>query len=169
MTKKITLTLLAVLCIGSFSLLAQTKGQSLPNIEIKDLNGKAVNIGDFSKNGKATVLSFWATWCNPCIKELNNIADLYEDWVEDYNVELVAISIDDARNAAKVKPYINGQGWDYEVLLDPNSDLKRVLNFQTVPFTILVSPEGKIVYRHTGYTEGHENILEDEIEKVASK
>lgn len=146
---------------------AQSKGQKLPSIEIKDLSGSNVDISKYSDNEKLTVISFWATWCTPCKKELNNISEIYEEWVTEYDVELIAISIDDSRSTSKVKAYINGQGWDFEVLLDSNSDLKRALNFQTVPFTLLLDQEGKIVYRHTGYVEGDEYILEDEIAKLA--
>lgn len=145
---------------------AQSKGQKLPSIEIKDLSGSAVDISKYSDNNKLTIISFWATWCTPCKKELNNISEIYEEWVDEYGVELVAISIDDSRSTSKVKTYINGQGWDFDVLLDSNSDLKRALNFQTVPFTLLLDQEGKIVYRHTGYVEGDEYILEDEIAKL---
>ena len=113
-----------------------TGHKTLPNVNVKDLSNKTVNIADYGKNGKITVVSFWATWCSPCKKELNNIAEFYEEWQEDYNMELVAVSIDDSRNTSKVKTYINGQQWEYEVLLDPNSSLKRALNFQTVPYTI---------------------------------
>lgn len=145
---------------------AQSKGQKLPSIEIKDLSGEKVDISEYSNGGQITVVSFWATWCTPCKKELNNISEIYEEWVEDYDMKLVAISIDDSRSLAKVKSYINGQGWDFDVLIDANSDLKRALNFQTVPFTLLLDKEGKIVYRHTGYVEGDEYILEEEIQKL---
>lgn len=165
--KKIILSTLVFIFAISLTATAQTKGQQLPAIEIKDLAGNNVDISNYSKNGKITIISFWATWCVPCKKELNNMADLYDEWVEDYGVELVAISIDDSRNTAKVKTYVDGQGWDFEVLLDANSDLKRALNFQTVPFTMLINTKGEIVYRHTGYVEGDEYILEEEIAKHA--
>lgn len=139
--------------------------KELPSLSIQDIYGKKVNVADYGSNGKMTVISFWATWCSPCKKELNNVSYLYEDWQEDYNMELVAISIDDARNASKVKAYVNGQGWDYEVLLDFNEDLKRLLSFQTVPFTVLVDEKGKIVYSHSGYVEGDEYVLEGMLQK----
>lgn len=139
--------------------------KELPSLSIQDIYGKKVNVADYGSNGKMTVISFWATWCSPCKKELNNVSYLYEDWKEDYNMELVAISIDDARNASKVKAYVNGQGWDYEVLLDFNEDLKRLLSFQTVPFTVLVDENGKIVYSHSGYVEGDEYVLEGMLKK----
>lgn len=165
--KKIILSTFVFLFAFALVSNAQTKGQKLPGIEIKDLSGNSVDISKYSENKKITVISFWATWCVPCKKELNNIAELYEEWTEEYDVELVAISIDDSRNMAKVKTYINGQGWEFEVLLDANSDLKRALNFQTVPYTLLVDQDGNIVYRHTGYVEGDEYILEEEIAKIA--
>lgn len=165
--KKIILSTLILLFAFAMVTQAQTKGQKLPSIEIKDLSGNSVDISKYSENGKLTIISFWATWCVPCKKELNNVAEIYDEWVADYDVELVAISIDDSRNMSKVKTYINGQAWEFEVLLDANSDLKRALNFQTVPFTLLIDQDGNIVYRHTGYVEGDEYILEEELEKFS--
>lgn len=165
--KKTIFALFVFLFLMTSTNFAQSKGQKLPSIEIKDLSGSSIDISKYSDNEKITVISFWATWCTPCKKELNNIAEIYDEWVDEYEVEVVAISIDDSRSTSKVKSYINGQGWDFEVLLDSNSDLKRALNFQTVPFTLLLDQEGVIVYRHTGYVEGDEYILEDEIAKLA--
>jgi len=140
--------------------------KELPNITLNNLEGKKINVADYGTNGKITVISFWATWCSPCKKELNNISYLYEDWQDDYDMELVAISIDDVRNVSKVKTYVNGQTWDYEVLLDTNEDLKRAMNFQTVPYTVLVNSKGEIVYTHAGYVEGDEYILEEKIKAL---
>ncbi len=140
--------------------------KELPSLVLNDIYGKKVDVADFGKNDKVTVLSFWATWCSPCKKELNNISYLYEDWQDDYNMELVAISIDDVRNISKVKTYVNGQAWDYEVLLDTNEDLKRMMNFQTVPYTVLIDQNGNIVYTHAGYVEGDEYILEEKIKAL---
>ncbi|MCB9256549.1 MAG: TlpA family protein disulfide reductase [Chitinophagales bacterium] len=140
--------------------------KELPSLVLSDLQGKKVNVADYGKNGKITVISFWATWCSPCKKELNNISYMYEDWQDDYDMELVAISIDDMRNTSKVKTYVDGQAWDYDVLLDTNEDLKRMMNFQTVPFTVLVNQKGIIVYTHAGYVEGDEYILEEKIKAL---
>ena len=125
-----SLAFFALLTIG-ISAMAQ---ESLPDLELYDIRGNKVNVTEFGQNGKITVFNFWATWCTPCKKELNNIADLYEDWVADYNVEIVAVSIDDAKTRANVVSYADGQGWEYTVLLDQNKDLQRLLNGQTVPF-----------------------------------
>lgn len=140
--------------------------KTLPAITLANVNGKQVNVADYGKSGKITVLSFWATWCVPCKKELTNIADIYADWQKKYNMQIVAVSIDDSRSSTKVKPTVEGQRWEYEVLLDVNQDLKRQMNIQSVPFTVLVDATGKIVYTHSGYVDGDEFILEEEIQKL---
>lgn len=157
-------TLMLGMLVSFGSLIAQ---DNLPSVQLSDVNGQKVDLADYGKNGKITVINFWATWCTPCKKELNNIADLYEDWQDDYNMEIVAISIDDARNRAKVKSYVNGQGWDYDVLLDVNGVLKQKLNFQSIPFTVVVDQEGNIIKKHSGYVDGDEYILEEEIAELA--
>jgi cytochrome c biogenesis protein CcmG, thiol:disulfide interchange protein DsbE len=142
---------------------------TLPNITLNDVNGKQVNVADLGKTGKITVIDFWATWCVPCKKELNNINDVYDEWKKKYNVAVVAVSIDDSRSITKVKPYADGQRWTYDILLDVNQDLKRQLNIQSVPFTIIIDQNGKIVYTHSGYTEGDETILEETIASLVKK
>lgn len=127
-----------------------------------------VNIQDLATTGEPLIVSFWATWCTPCKKELSNYAELYADWQKDFKVKVVAISIDDARNTAKVKAYVNGVKWPFQVLLDPNEDMKRSLNFQTVPFTILIDGNGKIIYRHNSYVEGDEFVMEEKLKKLTS-
>lgn len=141
--------------------------KTLPSVELADMNGNKVNVAELSKSGHPVVLSFWATWCVPCKKELSNLADLYEEWKDKYHVEIVAVSIDDSRSTTKVKPYVDGQHWEYKVLLDVNQDLKRSLNIQTVPFTVMTDANGKIVYTHSGYVEGDEYVLEEELQKLA--
>jgi len=142
--------------------------QKLPEVSLNDVNGKKINVSDYGKSGKVTVLSFWATWCIPCKKELTNVAELYEEWQKKYNVQVVAVSIDDSRSAGKVKPYVESQRWTYEVLLDMNQDLKRALNIQSVPFTVVVDANGKVVSTHSGYVEGDEFVLEEELQKLAA-
>jgi len=141
----------------------------LPELTLRDMNGKEVNVADLGKTGKITVLDFWATWCVPCKKELNNINDIYEDWQKKYNCSVVAVSVDDSRSITKVKPYAEGQRWSYDILLDVNQDLYRQLGVLSVPFTLVLDQSGKIVYTHSGYTEGDENILEEAIAAMAKK
>ena len=129
----------------SLSLFISIGYAQLPNINLKDVNGVTKNLSKFSNNGNPIIISFWATWCKPCKAELNTIAEEYDDWVDETGVKLIAVSIDDARSSTRVEPYINAQGWEYLVLLDPNGDLKRAMNVNNVPHTFLVDGNGKIV------------------------
>lgn len=142
--------------------------RSIPAVDIKKLDGKNFNSSQFDNNGKPMVISFWATWCTPCKKELNNINEYYSDWQKETGVKIIAVSIDDSRNTNKVQPYVDSQSWEYEVYLDPNGDLKRALNVNTIPHTFLIDGNKKIVWQHTSYVEGDEFHLFEEVKKIAS-
>ena len=135
----------------------------LPSVTLKDINGKTVNTAELSNDGKPFIISFFATWCKPCNRELTAISEVYEEWQEETGVKLIAVSIDQAQNINKVKPLVDGNGLTYDVLLDPNSEFKRALGIQMIPYVLIVDGKGNIVYKHNGYTEGAEAEL---IEKV---
>src|SRR5690554_1555160 len=120
--------------IGLVLFAQEKKAQQFPSVDIKTLDGKAFNTKDITNEGKPIIVSLWATWCKPCLAELMAIDDLYEDWVEETGVKLYAISIDDAKTASRVAPFVNGKGWEFTVLLDQNWDLKRALNIVDIPF-----------------------------------
>lgn len=140
--------------------------QKLPSVEIKDIEGSSFNTGDIENDGNPVIVSFWATWCKPCIKELTTIADVYEDWQEETGVKLIAVSIDDSRTMPKVQPLVNGNGWEYEVLLDVNQDFKRAMNVNMVPHTFLLNANNEIVWQHTSFSEGSELELLELVKKV---
>jgi len=140
---------------------------TIPSVDVKTLDGKTVNIQDYIGNGKITVMSFWATWCSPCKRELDAISEFYPDWQEEYDVQLLAVTIDDARSLAKVPALIETKGWEYTVLSDVKRELQKALNFQTVPQTFLIDAEGNVVYTHSGYNPGDEYELEEKIKALA--
>ena len=135
----------------------------LPSVTLKDINGKTVNTAELSNDGKPFIIDFFATWCKPCNRELDAIAEVYDEWQEETGVKIFAVSIDQAQNINKVKPLVDNHGWEYDVLLDPNSDFKRALGIQMIPYVLVVDGKGNIVYKHNGYTDGAEQEL---IEKV---
>jgi len=155
-----------ILSATSFVCLAQEKANPFPSIDIKSLEGKIVNTDIFENNNQPIVVSFWATWCKPCAKELDAITEIYEEWQDETGVKVIAISIDDARNTAKVAPYANGKDWPFEIYVDANSDLKRALNVNAIPHTFLLNANKEIVWQHTSYFDGDEEELYEEILKL---
>lgn len=160
--------LAAALVATSFVHAQEHSNPALPDVAIKTITGEIVRTADFSNGDAPIILSFWATWCKPCIRELTNIHDVYEDWQEETGVKIIAVSIDDARNAMKVAPFVNGQGWDYEIYLDENSEFRRQLNVNNIPHTFLLNGKGEILWQHNGYVEGDEAMLYELVKKVAA-
>jgi thiol-disulfide isomerase/thioredoxin len=165
---KINALIFPAIFFAFFELSAQDGGRKIPDVTVKNLDNSSFQTGEIENDGKPIIINFWATWCSPCKRELNTIAEEYQDWVDETGVKLVAISIDDARNMHKVKPYIDGQGWEYEVYIDPNADFKRAMNVNNVPHTFLVDGEGNIVWQHNSYAPGDEMELYDLVEKLAA-
>lgn len=168
-TKNLILTLTL---FGVFSgVLAQTKTaiRKLPEVQLKSLDGKNVSSSSVLNKDGLTVINFWATWCKPCVLELNTIKEVYGDWQKETNVKIVAVTIDDARNLAKVGPLVNGKGWEYEILLDTNADLKRALNVNNIPHTFVVNSKGDILWQHNSYAPGDEDELYEIIKKNTTR
>ncbi len=147
--------MMAMMVVAAVALHAQ-----VPNVQLKDINGNTVQTASIvNNNGKPVIISFWATWCKPCLRELKAIHEVYPDWQDETGVKMIIVSIDEAQNANKVKPLVDGFGWEYEVLLDPNSDFKRAMNVQNVPHVFVLDGKGKIVYNHAGYVDGGEEDI----------
>jgi len=156
-----------VLAFIALTAFVQTQARKLPSIDVKSTEGKTVSTSKFTNDGKPIVISFWATWCTPCKKELNEIAEVYSDWQKETGVKLIAISIDDSKTSVKVKPYVDSKAWEYEVYLDVNSNFKRAMNVVNVPHTFVLNGSGEIVWETNVYTEGGVEKLHEVIAKVA--
>jgi peroxiredoxin len=163
-----SIVLFVLVFVTYFSFSQETDLKKVPSVDLKDLKGKKINTGSLGFNGPI-VISFWATWCSPCKKELNTIHDFYSDWKEETGVTLVAVSIDDEKTKNSVDTYVKGKAWDFEVLLDPNGDFKRAMGVNNVPHTFLIDKEGNIVYSHNNYAPGDEEKLYEEIKKLGTK
>jgi thiol-disulfide isomerase/thioredoxin len=140
------------------------QAQNFPKAKLIDLKGNTVNFQDIVKSDKPVIISFWATWCVPCINELDAINEVYPDWQEETGLKLIAISRDDARTARRILPLVNGKSWDYEVYRDYNDDLKRAYNIASIPFMLIIK-DGKIVAKRSGYTTGSEEEIYDIIKE----
>lgn len=159
--KTIVLSLMLAVGLGASA--------GLPSVQLKTLDGKTVDTATLSNDGKPFVISFFATWCKPCNRELKAINEVYADWQEETGMKLIAISIDEAQNATKVKPLVDSEGWEYEVLLDPNSEFKQALGINMIPHVLVIDGQGNIAESHSGYTEGAEGHLIEKIRQLEAK
>lgn len=163
--KKIVATLAGlVFTIAAFA------QEELPSTAIKDVNtGKKIAFNESVEKGKVTLINFWATWCVPCKKEIKSVREKMADWKKETDFNYMTISLDETRAEGLVRSYAKSQGWDFPYYIDANSDLKRSLNFQTVPFTIIIDKEGKVAYQHAGYEEGAENETYAKVKELVNK
>ena len=138
----------------------------LPAVTLKTIDGTTVQTDELSNDGKPFIIDFFATWCKPCNRELSAIAEVYDEWQEETGVKIYAVSIDQAQNIHKVKPLVDQNEWEYEVLLDPNSELLKAMGGQMIPFVVVVDGNGNVVSKHSGYTDGAESELIEEVRKL---
>ena len=153
---------------GSENLLSQDN-QKVPSVTIKDLKNRTFDTKNMSNDGKPFIISFWATWCKPCLQEMNAMNEVYEQWQSETGIKLYAVSIDDSRSSKKVAPTVNGKKWQFEVLLDENSDFLRAMNASHPPHTFLVNGKGEIIFQHIGFAPGDEEELYKQIKDELNK
>lgn len=142
--------------------LAQSK---MPSVAVTTLEGKEVKTDVLTDSTQFTVISFWATWCKPCMQELDALSEMYEDWQAETKSRIIAVAIDDSRTLSGVKTVISSRGWPFMAYLDNNQNLKRALNISNVPYSIVIDKTGKIIWRHSGYTPGSEKQLKKFLKK----
>lgn len=158
----------SILCLAVVASLMQVQA-GLPSVTLKSIDGTTVQSETLSNDGKPFIIDFFATWCKPCNRELSAIAEVYDEWQEETGVKIFAVSIDQGQNINKVKPLVDQNEWEYEVLLDPNSDLLKALGGQMIPFVVVVDGNGNVVSKHSGYTDGAENELLEEVRKLLAQ
>ena len=145
---------------------SHSEAQKVASVNLENLEGMTLNPADLVGKGNPTIICFWATWCSPCKRELNNYMDYYTDWQEETGAEIIAVSIDDSRSMSRVAPFVLSSGWEYEILLDPGRDFARAMQVINVPHTFLVNGEGDVVWTHNNYAEGDEEELYEELLKL---
>ncbi len=161
--------LLFALFLQGFAILAQSgSANRIPSFTIKTLDGRDFQTTQFDNDGKPYVVSFWATWCRPCLKELNAIAEIYDEW-KDEGFKLIAVSTDDARTRANILPMVNGRGWEYEFYHDENGDFRRAMGVNMVPHTFILNGKGEIVSQHTSFADGMEWEMYEKLLELLEK
>jgi peroxiredoxin len=166
---KIVLILFLIVAF-SVSLFSQDNSKGIrkgPDFTLENLDGNLVEL--YKEVGDGPILlSFWATWCKPCLEELNDYKQIYNEY-KDKGFKMYAISTDDENTVAKVKPLVKSKGYNFPVLLDTNSDAVRLYYAQSVPYSVILDKKGMIIYSHLGYMKGDEvkvkQIIDSEVNK----
>jgi len=138
-----------------------------PRFRIQDLDNHWKGYTDL-KGDKITVIDFWATWCQPCVRSLPLMNEIAEEY-KSKGVNFIGISIDGPRNQSKVKPFVNSRGITYPILKDINSEVMAELNVSAVPTLIIYDAEGEMILFHEGFKPGDELLIREEIDKVLSR
>ncbi|MBT8380256.1 MAG: TlpA family protein disulfide reductase [Ignavibacteria bacterium] len=138
-----------------------------PNFKVENLEGDIIELNKELGEGPI-LLSFWATWCKPCIEELGEYKKIFKEF-NDKGFKMFAISTDDERTVAKVKPFVKSKNYDFPVLLDTNSDVARLYYAQAMPFSVILNKEGYIVYSHLGYMRGDELKVREKISEMVNQ
>ncbi|MEZ3442243.1 TlpA disulfide reductase family protein [uncultured Alistipes sp.] len=136
--------------------------QQLPDVRVENAEGKTISTRELI-GGKPLIISFWSLACKPCIQELNAINDQLDEWREQADFEVIAVSVDDVRMKAAAKAKSRSFGWDFICIFDGNQTLKRAMNVSLTPQSFVLDKEGRIVFSHSGYTPGSEQLLLDKI------
>ena len=158
--------LLGLLC--TLLLAGTIAAQSLPDVKIENAQGRIISARSLV-NGKPMIISYWSIACKPCIQELNAMNDQLEEWREQADFDVVAVSVDDVRLKAAAKAKAASLGWDFICLFDSNQVLKRAMNVSITPQAFVVDAEGNIVFSHSGYTPGSEQVLFDKVLELTKK
>lgn len=139
----------------------------IPSVKVEDAKGAQFNTSSLINHKTPMIISFWATTCKPCIRELDAINEQMPDWLEEAKFRVVAVSTDDSRSTAKARSLAEGHEWgDFIMLYDKNQEFMRAMNVNLTPQVFVVDADGKIVYSHTGYTPGSELELLKAIKKL---
>ena len=138
-----------------FVLILPSYGQGkVPNVRLKMLDGSSSKLYDFLKSGPL-ILDFWATWCEPCKNQMRYL-NLFYNHFKESGFNVLTINTDSPKSMSKVKPYIRTKGFEFNVAVDPNSQIYKKLKIQQMPTTIIIDQDGSVKYRHKGYVHGDE-------------
>ncbi len=141
---------------------SQAGDYAVPDWTLEDVAGNAVSLHDQLDRGPV-LISFWALWCGPCLKELPHLDALAAEYAGELTV--LSVNADSPRSVHKVPSYVATKGYDnLTVVLDTSGDVQRKMQVPgTLPFLVLLDAQGHEIYRHVGYREGDEAELHEAI------
>ncbi|SVA16607.1 uncharacterized protein METZ01_LOCUS69461 [marine metagenome] len=136
----------------------------LPDLSVRLLDGKQVRLSALLEEGPLLV-SFWATWCAPCKKEMIFLEEFHQKYNEN-SFRVLAISTDSPKSMSKVKSYIRAKKHTFLVGIDPNQEIAKKMNALLMPTTLILNKDRKVSWYHQGFIPGDEKEIEAQIRAV---
>ena len=136
----------------------------LPDLSVRLLDGKQVRLSALLEEGPLLV-SFWATWCAPCKKEMIFLEEFHQKYNEN-SFRVLAISTDSPKSMSKVKSYIRAKKYTFLVGIDPNQEIAKKMNALLMPTTLILNKDRKVSWYHQGFIPGDEKEIEAQIRAV---
>lgn len=157
-----TVTTLALISLTFAAAVPVWAAKTMPKFYLQNVDGKKRAFEDVAAPYELVAFVFWGTGCAPCKEQLIETNKFLGEYK---GLGLVAVSTDTARTSSQVKSYIKGQGYEFETLLDVDGDLERGLGIPGIPYCLLVTSAGDIIWEHSGYRRGDERKMKEEIDK----
>jgi peroxiredoxin len=135
------------------------------NFIVQDVDGNEQAFSSYLGKGPVLV-NFWALWCEPCKQEMKAFKSMVEKF-KAQGVSMVAINTDKVKSLAKVRNYVKSQGIEIPVLLDPDGSIAQErFAMESLPYSLILNPDGSVYKKHTGFTAGDELSIEKEVEEL---
>ena len=159
------LTTLLIVAIAAMATAAFAEGETATDFSLKDVKGQEFRLGDHLGD-KVIIISFWMSWCKPCLVEMPQLEQLYKTY-KDKGLLVVSINADDPSGVAMAKNIVRQKRLTYPVLLDSTTKVTGIYNpNKTFPYTMIIDRDKKIVHVKKGFSAGDEKTLEEKIGKL---
>lgn len=143
-----------------------------PDLELSGLDGVPVRLEDL--RGQIVVLDFWATWCTPCRAALRAVQSLADEYGRtDSPVRFLAVNVHERgeaeSRAERVARFVRANKLDLKVLLDASGVVAEEWDITSIPVTIVVDVDGRIVYRSDGFGPGAVERIRSELDRLLAR
>ena len=153
--KTIAIILIALLPVLRIS----AQQTSIPDVDLRDLDGKIISSSQITQPGTATLVVFWKSSSGKCCENLETLQEAWDETLKQKGVRLVAICVDCNGSWAQVKPIVNGNNWDFDTYIDVNGDFKRAMSVGDVPCTMLFDQDQNLVCRYNSACTGSQELI----------
>jgi len=138
-------------------------GNQAANFKLEALDGHTVSLE--ALRGKVIFLNVWATWCGPCREEMPSMQTLYDDFKNNKDFVMLAVS-QDTKGRSVVAPYVEKNGYHFTILLDPENKVSETYDMSGVPETFIIDRKGQIVAHHMGAFDWSRPDVKDALQQL---